>query len=196
MSAAIRSARRRIDMETAALVNIAKDLDRHGLTAAAVLHCYAAAIRADLEKGTSGTWSEADLSDDQRRQIQRVLVDRGFLKPDSRNPDSIDGKLGHRTRAAIAAWHRQDWVTPASGTLTSRDAVALGIRGEGSDNPGLAGQPDCAPWSRRRSVDTKRVIGDTLRSRTHRRQVTEVAVATQVLNRMLEFGRPRSVRIA
>jgi hypothetical protein len=42
----------------------------------------------------------------------------------------------------------------------------------------------------------KGVIGDTLRSRTHRRQATEVAVAANALNRMLELGRPRSVRIA
>ncbi len=40
----------------------------------------------------------------------------------------------------------------------------------------------------------KRVIGDARRSRTDRRQATEVAVA--VLNRMLELGRPESVRIA
>jgi Transposase DDE domain len=42
----------------------------------------------------------------------------------------------------------------------------------------------------------KRVIGDALRSRTDRRQATEVAVAVRALNRMLEFGRPESVRIA
>ena len=42
----------------------------------------------------------------------------------------------------------------------------------------------------------KRVIGDALRSRTHHRQVTEAAIAVNVLNRMLEFGRPKSVRIA
>ncbi len=42
----------------------------------------------------------------------------------------------------------------------------------------------------------KRVIGDTLRSRTDGRQATEVAVAVGVLNRMLELGRPESVRIA
>jgi hypothetical protein len=40
------------------------------------------------------------------------------------------------------------------------------------------------------------VIGDALRSRTDRRRATEVAVAVQALNRMLEFGRPKSVRIA
>ena len=42
----------------------------------------------------------------------------------------------------------------------------------------------------------KRVIGDALRSRTDRRRGTEVAIAVQALNRMLELGRPKSVRIA
>ena len=42
----------------------------------------------------------------------------------------------------------------------------------------------------------KRVIGDALRSRTDRRRATEVAVAARVLNRMLELGRPESVRVA
>jgi hypothetical protein len=42
----------------------------------------------------------------------------------------------------------------------------------------------------------KRVIGDALRSRTNRRRGTEIAIAVQTLNRMLEFGRPKSVRIA
>ena len=42
----------------------------------------------------------------------------------------------------------------------------------------------------------KQVIGDALRSRTDERRVTEVAVATHALNRMLELGRPSYVRIA
>src|SRR3954462_5750174 len=42
----------------------------------------------------------------------------------------------------------------------------------------------------------KRVIGDGLRSQTEGRQATEVAIATNVLNRMLELGRPEYVRIA
>ena len=42
----------------------------------------------------------------------------------------------------------------------------------------------------------KRVIGDALRSRTDHRRATEVAIAVHVLNRMLELGRPESVRIA
>ena len=42
----------------------------------------------------------------------------------------------------------------------------------------------------------KRVIGDALRSHTDGRQATEVAIAVDVLNRMLELGRPEYVRIA
>jgi hypothetical protein len=40
------------------------------------------------------------------------------------------------------------------------------------------------------------VIGDALRSHTDGRQATEVAIAVGILNRMLELGRPESVRIA
>jgi hypothetical protein len=42
----------------------------------------------------------------------------------------------------------------------------------------------------------ERVIGDGLRSRTGGRQETEVAIAADVLNRMLDLGRPESVRLA
>jgi hypothetical protein len=49
-------------------------------------------------------------------------------------------------------------------------------------------EADIARW--------KRVIGDGLRSQTDGRQATEVAIAADVLNRMLELGRPEYVRIA
>jgi len=42
----------------------------------------------------------------------------------------------------------------------------------------------------------KQVIGDGLRSRTDQRRATEVDVAVHALNRMLELGRPISVRVA
>ena len=42
----------------------------------------------------------------------------------------------------------------------------------------------------------KRVIGDALRSRTDGRRAAEVAIAISALNRMLELGRPESVRVA
>src|SRR4051794_19514455 len=42
----------------------------------------------------------------------------------------------------------------------------------------------------------KRVVGDGLRFQTDGRQASEVAIAADVLNRMLELGRPEYVRIA
>ena len=42
----------------------------------------------------------------------------------------------------------------------------------------------------------KQVIGDGLRCRTDQRRATEMDAAVQVLNRMLELGRPESARIA
>ena len=42
----------------------------------------------------------------------------------------------------------------------------------------------------------KQVIGDGLRSHTDERRATEVDVGVNALNRMLELGRPVSVRIA
>jgi len=42
----------------------------------------------------------------------------------------------------------------------------------------------------------KRVIGDALRSHTDGRRATEVVIAGRALNRMLELGRPKYVRIA
>jgi len=49
-------------------------------------------------------------------------------------------------------------------------------------------EADIARW--------KRVIGDALRSHTDGRRANEVAIAADVLNRMLELGRPEYVRIA
>ena len=49
-------------------------------------------------------------------------------------------------------------------------------------------EADIARW--------KRVIGDGLRSQRGGRQATEVAIAADVLNRMLDLGRPEYVRVA
>ena len=42
----------------------------------------------------------------------------------------------------------------------------------------------------------KRIIGDTLRSHTRPAQEVETRIAVTVLNRMLDLGRPESVRVA
>jgi hypothetical protein len=66
---------------------------------------------------------------------------------------------------------------------------------------GRVGWQKRSGYTRRALVETtisrlKRVIGNTLRSRADQRRRTEIALAIHTLNRMLELGRPKSVRIA
>ena len=61
------------------------------------------------------------------------------------------------------------------------------------DGLGATIQPDGQPTAIGRY---KRLMGDGLRFHQDGRRATEVAVAVHVLNRMLELGRPISVRIA
>jgi Transposase DDE domain len=80
-------------------------------------------------------------------------------------------------------------------TLTQRDRHFLSIA-----EHGRLGWQKRSGYTRRALVEAvisrlKRVIGDTLRSRTDLRRTTEIAIAVHVLNRMLELGRPKSVRI-
>jgi hypothetical protein len=66
---------------------------------------------------------------------------------------------------------------------------------------GRIGWQKMSGYNKRSRVETaigryKQVIGDGLRFRKDERRTTEVAVAVRALNRMLELGRPISVRIA
>jgi Transposase DDE domain len=84
----------------------------------------------------------------------------------------------------------------AESTPTQRDRHLQSIA-----EHGCMGWQKRSGYTRRALVEAaisrlKRVIGDALRSRTDQRRLTEVAIAVQALNRMLELGRPKSVRIA
>ncbi|MBM6581253.1 hypothetical protein ILT44_13745 [Microvirga sp. BT689] len=84
----------------------------------------------------------------------------------------------------------------AESTSTERDRHLHGIAEHGR----VAWQKRSG-YTRRALVETaisrfKRVIGDALRSRTDQRRATEISIAIHALNRMLELGRPTSVRIA
>jgi hypothetical protein len=83
----------------------------------------------------------------------------------------------------------------AEATPTQRDRHLQSIA-----EHGRMGWQKRSGYTRRALVETsisrfKRVIGDSLRSQTDRRRATEVAIAVHALNRMLELGRPKSVRI-
>jgi Transposase DDE domain len=78
---------------------------------------------------------------------------------------------------------------------TQRDRHLQGIT-----NNGRVGWQKSSGYNKRSRAEAaigrfKQVIGNGLHSQTNARQNAEIAVAVHVLNRMLEFGRPTSVRI-
>jgi len=78
---------------------------------------------------------------------------------------------------------------------TQRDRHLQGIT-----NNGRAGWQKSSGYNKRSRVEAaigrfKQVIGNGLHSQTDARQNAEIAVAVHVLNRMLDFGRPTSVRL-
>ena len=94
----------------------------------------------------------------------------------------------HRSTAVL----RED----REATPTQRDRHRQSITGHGR-----MGWQQRSGYTRRALVETsisrfKRVIGDALRSPTDQRRAVEVAIAVSALNRMLELGRPTSVRTA
>ncbi len=79
---------------------------------------------------------------------------------------------------------------------TQRDCHIQAIAGKGR----MAWQRDSG-YNQRAGVEGqfarwKQVIGDGLRFHSDEARATEVAIAAQVLNRMLDLGRPNSVRVA
>jgi hypothetical protein len=80
--------------------------------------------------------------------------------------------------------------------LTQRDGHIHAIAGKGR----MAWQRDSGYNDRARVEDQfarwKQVIGDGLRFHSDEAQAAEIAIAAQVLNRMLDLGRPDSVRVA
>src|SRR5437763_2441508 len=100
--------------------------------------------------------------------------------------------------AAVVVPPRRDAVPSAAAETapTQRDRHLRSIA-----EHGRLGWQKASGYNRRALAEAavsryKRVIGDALRSRTDPGRATEVAVGVHVLNRMLEFGRPKSVRVA
>ena len=83
----------------------------------------------------------------------------------------------------------------AESTLTQRDRHLQSLA-----EHGRMGWQKRSAYTRRALVEAsisrfKRMIGDALRSRTDRCRTIEIAIAVHALNRMLELGRAKSVRI-
>jgi hypothetical protein len=131
--------------------------------------------------------------------------------------DQVDGPVASVTAdgafdrddvyAEVAARHPEAAVIvpPRSGAVPSDGADAAPTRRdrhiEVIAEHGRMGWQKASGYNWRALVEAdiarfKRVIGDGLRSQTDGRQATEVVIAVQVLNRMLELGRPEYVRLA
>jgi hypothetical protein len=105
--------------------------------------------------------------------------------------------IGHNPDAAVIVPPRATAVPSETAETepTQRDCHLQCIA-----EKGRIGWQKMSGYNMRSRVETaigryKQVIGDGLRSRKDERRVTEVAVAVHVLNRMLDLGRPISVRI-
>ncbi len=112
--------------------------------------------------------------------------------------DGVYASVGERHPEAAAIVPPRSTAVPsqtAESEPTQRDHHLQHIAERGR----LAWQK-ASGYTRRARAETaisryKRVIGDGLRSHTKERRATEVDVAVQVLNRMLELGRPNYVRV-
>src|SRR4051794_8903896 len=113
--------------------------------------------------------------------------------------EDVYGAVAERhPAAAVVVPPRKDAVPSAAAETapTQRDRHLRSIA-----EHGRMGWQKASGYNRRALAEAamsryKRVIGDTLRSRTDGHQATEVTMAVHALNRMLELGRPESVRIA
>ncbi|MPR12195.1 transposase, partial [Microvirga tunisiensis] len=122
-----------------------------------------------------------------------------FIGDGAYDQAGIDGTVGKRhPDADVIVPPRSTAVLSEDGesTPTQRDRHLQSIQ-----EHGRMGWQKRSGYTRRALVEAsisrfKRVIGDALRSRTDQRRGTEVAIAVHALNRMLELGRPKSVRTA
>lgn len=113
--------------------------------------------------------------------------------------EDVYGVVAERhPEAAVVVPSRRDAVpSDTAGTAPTRRDRHLQLIAE----RGRLGWQKGSGYNRRALAEAamsryKRVIGGALRSRADRRQATEVAIAVQALNRVLELGRPESVRLA
>ena len=156
---------------------------------------------------------------DTGRIVASVLTDRDADDGSQVGPllDQVDGPVASFTGdgaydrddvyAEVAARHPEAAVVvppranavpsdAAETAPTQRDAHLRCIA-----ERGRMGWQRASGYGRRALVEAdisrwKQVVGDGLRFQTDGRQATEVAIAAEVLNRMLDLGRPNYVRIA
>jgi peptidoglycan hydrolase-like protein with peptidoglycan-binding domain len=93
-------------------------------------------IPADSARGGGAAVSSGaafvDLSSDEIRQVQLVLIERGFSL-------EADGRFGPRTRSALIEFQRRQGLE-ATGRIDSRTVTSLGVSIRSNDQPSTTGQ--------------------------------------------------------
>ena len=156
---------------------------------------------------------------DTGRILALALTDRDADDGSQVGPllDQVDGSVGSLTAdgaydrddvyAEVAARHPEAAVVipPRASAVPSEAAETAPTQRDAHlrciAERGRMGWQRASGYGRRALVEAdisrwKRVVGDGLRFQTDGRQASEVAIAVDVLNRMLELGRPEYVRIA
>jgi hypothetical protein len=110
-----------------------------------------AVIPADSARGGGSAVSSdadfADLSPEEIRQVQLVLIERGFSL-------EADGRLGPRTRDALIQFQRREGLQ-ATGQIDSRTVTSLGVSIRSNEQSSTTGQGDRNQQSPRGSGDAR-----------------------------------------
>jgi hypothetical protein len=130
--------------------------------------------------------------------IKSTALSRRFTADGAYDQDGVYGEIAERhTDAAVIVLPRSSAVlSKTAGTAPTQRDRHLQLIAE----RGRMGWQKASGYNLRALVEAvigrwKRVIGEALHSQTDGRQATDVAIAVNVLNRMLELGRPNYVRI-
>ncbi|MGI4942591.1 MAG: IS5 family transposase [Janthinobacterium lividum] len=175
-------------------------LEKHGTRTRRSWRKLHVGVDADTGQIVAATLTTSDVDD--ASQVSPLLDQAGpvasFTADGAYDRDGVYGEVARRSPEAAVI------VPPRSGAVPSDTAgTAPTQRDRHVQHIAERGRRDWQKasgyhWRALVEADLsrfKRVIGNGLRSRTDQRRGTEIAVAVNVLNRMLELGRPEYIRL-
>jgi len=176
-------------------------LEKHGTKTRRAWRKLHVGVDADTGRIVAATLGTSDVDD--ASQVSTLLDQAGplasFTADGAYDQDGVYGEVARRSPEAAVI------VPPRSSAIPSETAETAPTQRDRHlhtiSEHGRRSWQKASGYHWRALVEAdisrfKRVIGNGLRSRTDRRRKTEIALAVGVLNRMLELGRPKYVRLA